>query len=272
MPVVAAGGVGDSAGFVAMLRLGYAGVQMGTRFIATPECRASRGLQAGDRRRERERTSCSPNALTGMPVAVLNTPYVQRAWAQRRVGSSAGCSAAAGASTGCARGTRCVRAFGSSALARQRRAAGLLAGWQERGDDPHDRTGRETSCERARRPWARLAAAEVRRQPAYSKPRQARTHLTSTTRFVAARDPHRESTDNGDVRSRTSSEGRRPRRRDSPAARGPTSRAEDEVLRGSRRSSDIPRNTASSSTVFGVRRTRVPSSAAGREATRSPAP
>ena len=24
-----------------MLRLGYAGVQMGTRFIATPECRAS---------------------------------------------------------------------------------------------------------------------------------------------------------------------------------------------------------------------------------------
>src|SRR6185436_288835 len=41
LPVVAAGGVGDPAGFVAMLRLGYAGVQMGTRFIATPECRAS---------------------------------------------------------------------------------------------------------------------------------------------------------------------------------------------------------------------------------------
>ena len=40
LPVVAAGGIGDERGFVAALELGYAGVQMGTRFIATPECRA----------------------------------------------------------------------------------------------------------------------------------------------------------------------------------------------------------------------------------------
>ena len=36
-------------------RLGYAGVQMGTRFIATAECTRPRRLQAGDRRRGRGR-------------------------------------------------------------------------------------------------------------------------------------------------------------------------------------------------------------------------
>ena len=41
LPVVCAGGVGDSAGFIEALRMGYAGVQCGTRFIATPECDAS---------------------------------------------------------------------------------------------------------------------------------------------------------------------------------------------------------------------------------------
>lgn len=39
LPVVGAGGVGDERAFVEMLNLGYAGVQMGTRFIATPECK-----------------------------------------------------------------------------------------------------------------------------------------------------------------------------------------------------------------------------------------
>jgi nitronate monooxygenase len=39
LPIVCAGGVGDEDGYVDMLQLGYAGVQMGTRFIATPECK-----------------------------------------------------------------------------------------------------------------------------------------------------------------------------------------------------------------------------------------
>jgi nitronate monooxygenase len=38
VPLLGAGGVGDEAGFLEMLDIGYAGVQMGTRFIATPEC------------------------------------------------------------------------------------------------------------------------------------------------------------------------------------------------------------------------------------------
>ena len=37
VPLVCAGGVGDEAAFVRALRLGYDGVQMGTRFIATTE-------------------------------------------------------------------------------------------------------------------------------------------------------------------------------------------------------------------------------------------
>ena len=38
IPVIAAGGIGDSRGYKAALALGAEGVQMGTRFIATKEC------------------------------------------------------------------------------------------------------------------------------------------------------------------------------------------------------------------------------------------
>src|SRR4029077_18825515 len=40
VPVVCAGGIGDEHGFVRALRMGYAGAQLGTRFIATNECGA----------------------------------------------------------------------------------------------------------------------------------------------------------------------------------------------------------------------------------------
>jgi nitronate monooxygenase len=77
VPVVAAGGVGDAADFLAALRLGYAGVQMGTRFIATPECRASEAYKqaivaAG------ESDVVHSERITGVPVAVLRTPYIER--------------------------------------------------------------------------------------------------------------------------------------------------------------------------------------------------
>jgi len=38
IPVIAAGGIGDARGFVAVLALGAQGIQMGTRFIATRDC------------------------------------------------------------------------------------------------------------------------------------------------------------------------------------------------------------------------------------------
>lgn len=77
LPVVCAGGVATPTEFAAMLRLGYAGVQMGTRFIATSECTASDAykaaiVQAG------EADIVASERITGVPVSVINTPYVAR--------------------------------------------------------------------------------------------------------------------------------------------------------------------------------------------------
>jgi nitronate monooxygenase len=83
LPVVCAGGVGDARGFVRALRMGYDGVQAGTRFIATPECRASDAykraiVESG------EDDIVLTERLTGVPVSVINTPSV------RRLGTKAG--------------------------------------------------------------------------------------------------------------------------------------------------------------------------------------
>jgi nitronate monooxygenase len=77
LPVLCAGGVGNERDFVRALSLGYAGAQLGTRFIATPECRASeaykRAIVAAG-----ERDVVLTERLTGVPVAVLDTPSVRR--------------------------------------------------------------------------------------------------------------------------------------------------------------------------------------------------
>jgi len=78
LPVVCAGGVGDPAGFAAALRMGYAGVQMGTRFIATPECTASEAYKRAIVAAGEDDVVLSER-ITGVPVAILNTPAVRRA-------------------------------------------------------------------------------------------------------------------------------------------------------------------------------------------------
>ncbi len=77
LPVVCAGGVGNEEQFVAALRMGYAGVQMGTRFIATTECSASAEYKQTIVDAEEEDIVHSER-LTGVPVAVINTPSVRR--------------------------------------------------------------------------------------------------------------------------------------------------------------------------------------------------
>lgn len=77
VPVVCAGGVGNGAEFAAALKLGYAGVQMGTRFIATPECTAPEPykqaiLSAG------EDQIVLTERITGVPVSVIRTPFIDR--------------------------------------------------------------------------------------------------------------------------------------------------------------------------------------------------
>jgi nitronate monooxygenase len=77
VPVVCAGGIGSAAEFVAALRLGYAGAQLGTRFIATHECRASELYKQAIVRAGEDDVVLSER-ITGVPVAVLRTPYVTR--------------------------------------------------------------------------------------------------------------------------------------------------------------------------------------------------
>ena len=77
LPLVCAGGVGDAPDFVAALHLGYAGVQMGTRFIATPECRASAAYKQAIVDADADDIVLSER-ITGVPVAVINTPYIRR--------------------------------------------------------------------------------------------------------------------------------------------------------------------------------------------------
>jgi nitronate monooxygenase len=77
LPLVCAGGVGDAPDFVRALKLGYAGVQMGTRFIATTECSSredyKRAIVAAD-----EADITLTERITGVPLAVIRTPYVER--------------------------------------------------------------------------------------------------------------------------------------------------------------------------------------------------
>jgi nitronate monooxygenase len=77
VPLICAGGVGDERDFVAAMRLGYAGVQMGTRFIATPECRASDAYKQAIVRAGEDDVVLSER-ITGVPVAVIRTPYIDR--------------------------------------------------------------------------------------------------------------------------------------------------------------------------------------------------
>ncbi|MEO8200477.1 MAG: nitronate monooxygenase, partial [Gemmatimonadota bacterium] len=77
VPVVCAGGIGTEEEFVDALTLGYAGAQLGTRFIATPECRASEAYKQAIIEAKPGDIVLSER-ITGVPVAVINTPYIQR--------------------------------------------------------------------------------------------------------------------------------------------------------------------------------------------------
>jgi len=77
LPVVCAGGIGDATAFVDALRTGYAGVQCGTRFIATRECDASDAYKAAILATD-ENGIVLTERLTGVPLAVIDTPAIRR--------------------------------------------------------------------------------------------------------------------------------------------------------------------------------------------------
>lgn len=83
LPVVCAGGIGTPGAFRRVLEMGYAGVQMGTRFIATPECTASDAYKEAILDAEADDIVWSER-ITGVPVAVIRTEAI------RKMGTSAG--------------------------------------------------------------------------------------------------------------------------------------------------------------------------------------
>jgi nitronate monooxygenase len=77
LPLVAAGGVGTPAQFASLLRMGYAAVQLGTRFIATPECLASDAYKQAILDADEEDIVLTER-LTGVPVAVIRNAFIER--------------------------------------------------------------------------------------------------------------------------------------------------------------------------------------------------
>jgi nitronate monooxygenase len=77
VPLLCAGGVGDETAFAEALRLGYAGVQMGTRFIATAECAVHDDYKRAILGATRDDIVLT-DKLSGVPCAVIRTPYVDR--------------------------------------------------------------------------------------------------------------------------------------------------------------------------------------------------
>ena len=77
VPVICAGGVSHPSGFAEALNQGYAGVQMGTRFIASDECKVSEDYKQAIVDASAEDIVLSLK-LTGVPVSVINTDHVKK--------------------------------------------------------------------------------------------------------------------------------------------------------------------------------------------------
>ncbi|MCW8936173.1 MAG: nitronate monooxygenase [Gammaproteobacteria bacterium] len=77
LPVVCAGGIGDAEAYRHALKLGYQAVQMGTRFIASEECSAHISYKQAIINSQASDIVLSER-ITGVPVSVINTPYIQR--------------------------------------------------------------------------------------------------------------------------------------------------------------------------------------------------
>ena len=77
LPLICAGGIGSEKELGDALRIGYDGVQMGTRFIATPECTMPEGYKEAIVKSGEEDIDWTVK-LTGIPVSVIKTPGYKR--------------------------------------------------------------------------------------------------------------------------------------------------------------------------------------------------
>jgi len=83
VPLICAGGVGNPESFKKALELGYQGIQMGTRFIATKECTAHHDYKEAIIAANEDDIVLTEK-VTGVPLAVINTDYI------KKVGTKAG--------------------------------------------------------------------------------------------------------------------------------------------------------------------------------------
>lgn len=77
IPVIAAGGIYSGSDVAQYLRLGAAGVQMGTRFVATEECDASQAYKDCYLRAEKENIQLVKSPV-GMPGRAIQNEFIKR--------------------------------------------------------------------------------------------------------------------------------------------------------------------------------------------------
>ena len=70
LPALAAGGISRPEDMIAALDMGYAGVQMGTRFIATPECNVHDDYRQAIVDADEDDIALT-RRLSGVPVAII---------------------------------------------------------------------------------------------------------------------------------------------------------------------------------------------------------
>jgi len=80
-PLVCAGGLSTPESVADVLEMGYAGVQMGTRFIASQECNAHPNYKTAIVNAH-EQEIVLTDKLSGVPVSVIETDFVRRTGAQ----------------------------------------------------------------------------------------------------------------------------------------------------------------------------------------------
>ncbi len=83
LPLICAGGVGDRDEYRRVMQIGYAGVQMGTRFIASQECKVHKDYKDALLKARKEDIVLTEK-LSGVPVSIIRTPYIDK------VGTKAG--------------------------------------------------------------------------------------------------------------------------------------------------------------------------------------
>jgi len=85
IPLICAGGIGSEEELAEVMAMGYAGVQMGTRFIATSECNSPDDYKQAivD---AKEEDIVWTNRLTGVPISVIRSEGYQQenSWMMRK--------------------------------------------------------------------------------------------------------------------------------------------------------------------------------------------